>query len=71
LRLAEGYVTPEIVAHELAHAALQIYRMNVHRDIRLGEACGEREEQPAVPRTQTSPAGSWGMRWYSGDRGES
>jgi hypothetical protein len=45
LRLIEGHVTSEIVAHELVHAAAQIYRMNVRQGIRLGEDCGEREEQ--------------------------
>lgn len=47
LRLAEGHVTSEIVAHELMHAALAVYRMNVRGDVRLGEDCGEREEQLA------------------------
>ncbi|WP_409463592.1 hypothetical protein [Amycolatopsis sp. GA6-003] len=47
LRLAEGHVSPEIVAHELVHASAQIYRMNVDRDVRLGDDCGEREEQLA------------------------
>ena len=47
LRLIEGHTTPEIMAHELVHAAAQIYRMNVKRGIRLGEDCGEREEQLA------------------------
>jgi hypothetical protein len=48
LRLAEGWrVTPEIVAHELVHAALQVYRMNVKADVRLGNGCREREEQLA------------------------
>lgn len=44
LRLAEGRVTSEIVAHELVHAAAQVYRMNVTRDIRLGPGCRHREE---------------------------
>jgi hypothetical protein len=47
LRLADGWITPEIVAHELVHAAVQIYRMNVHYDVRLGNGCREREEQLA------------------------
>jgi hypothetical protein len=47
LRLIDGHVTAEIVAHELVHAALAVYRMNVRGDVRLGEDCGEREEQLA------------------------
>lgn len=47
LRLARGWITSEIVAHELVHAAAQIYRMNAKRDIRLGTACGQREEELA------------------------
>ncbi|WP_432845985.1 hypothetical protein ACQPXB_35930 [Amycolatopsis sp. CA-161197] len=45
LRLIDGHVTSEIVAHELVHAAAQIYRMNVRSDVRLGSDCGEHEEQ--------------------------
>jgi hypothetical protein len=45
LRLAKGWITPEIVAHELVHAACQIYRMNVKAELRLSNGCGEREEQ--------------------------
>jgi len=47
LRLAEGHVTSEIVAHELVHAALQIYRMNVTTEVRLGRQCASREESLA------------------------
>jgi hypothetical protein len=47
LRLAEGWVTPEIVAHELVHAALTVYRINVHPDVRLGNGCRAREEDLA------------------------
>lgn len=47
IRLATGHVTAEIVAHELVHAALQIYRMNVHQDVRIGKGCGGREEDLA------------------------
>jgi hypothetical protein len=47
LRLADDHVTAEIVAHELMHAAVQIYRMNVHPDVRLGTNCGGREEHLA------------------------
>jgi hypothetical protein len=44
LRLAEGWVTSEIVAHELVHAAAQVYRMNVNSDVRFGKGCHAREE---------------------------
>lgn len=47
LRLAEGWMTTEIVAHELVHAALTIYRINVHTDVRLGNGCRAREEDLA------------------------
>ncbi|MFD8496330.1 hypothetical protein [Amycolatopsis sp. NPDC059657] len=47
LRLIDGHVTSEIVAHELVHAAVQIYRMNVKRDVRLSRDCGQREEELA------------------------
>lgn len=47
LRLADGWITSEIVAHELVHAALQVYRMNVKADVRLGNGCRVREEQLA------------------------
>lgn len=45
LRLAASAVTAEIVAHELVHAALTIYRMNVHPNVHLGIGCYRREEQ--------------------------
>jgi hypothetical protein len=44
LRLVSGHVRVEIVAHELVHAAAQIYRMNIARHLRLGNTCGPREE---------------------------
>jgi hypothetical protein len=47
LRLVDGHVTSEIVAHELIHAACQVYRGNVARSIRLEQDCGPREEQLA------------------------
>jgi hypothetical protein len=47
LRLVDGNVTSEIVAHELMHAALQVYRGNVARSVRLEADCGPREEQLA------------------------
>lgn len=36
LRLAEGWASSEIVAHELMHAACTVFRMNVKADIRAG-----------------------------------
>ena len=47
LRLADGYVTSEIVAHELVHAAVQVYRMNVRADVRIGSNCAGNEENLA------------------------
>ena len=47
LRLAMGHATSEIVAHELMHAAMQVYRMNACAEVRLGRQCGKREEQLA------------------------
>ncbi|MER5608366.1 hypothetical protein AB0F93_00220 [Micromonospora tulbaghiae] len=47
VRLAVGEVTAEIVAHELVHAAVATYRMNVRPDVRLGVQCGGREEDLA------------------------
>lgn len=47
LRLTEEWLTPEIVAHELVHAAAQVYRLNVRRDVRLGAGCHGREEDLA------------------------
>lgn len=44
IRFAEGHITSEIVAHELLHAAVAVYRMNRHRDVRLGLNCAGREE---------------------------
>lgn len=35
------------MAHELVHAAVQVYRMNVARSVRLEADCGRREEQLA------------------------
>lgn len=45
IRLAQGHVAAEIVAHELVHAALAVYRMNVKTDARFGRDVGLREEQ--------------------------
>jgi hypothetical protein len=47
LRLADGHITSEIVAHELVHAAAQVYRMNVAGHINLGPSCRRREEDLA------------------------
>jgi hypothetical protein len=47
MRLARGWVTSEIVAHELMHAACAIYRMSVCALIRLEDDCGRREESLA------------------------
>jgi hypothetical protein len=47
LRFAEPYVTSEIVAHELIHASLQIYRMNVDACVTLGSRVTEKEENLA------------------------
>lgn len=47
LRLARGWVTSEIVAHELMHAACAIYRASVCHRIRLEDDCGRREESLA------------------------
>lgn len=47
LRFIEDWLTPEVVTHELMHAALATYRMNVCSDVRLGTGCGDREESLA------------------------
>lgn len=47
MRLVGGDVTAEVVAHELVHAAVQVYRSNVKQRVVLGEDCGPREEQLA------------------------
>lgn len=47
IRLAKGWITAEIVAHELIHAAARIYRMNINRELRLGVECHGREEDLA------------------------
>jgi hypothetical protein len=44
IRLADGYVTAEIVTHELVHAAVATYRMQVREDVRLGRTVGQCEE---------------------------
>lgn len=44
LRFVTGHVHTEVVAHEVTHAALVIYRMDVHPDVRLGTGCHDREE---------------------------
>lgn len=44
LRFAAGHVTPEVVAHEVGHAAVAVYRMNCSLEVRLGQQAGPREE---------------------------
>ena len=44
LRLSAHDLSAEIAAHELVHAAMQIYRMNVKPDVRIGKECNTREE---------------------------
>lgn len=44
VRLCHPHITTAIVAHEMIHAALVIYRMDVCDDVRLGNGCGDREE---------------------------
>lgn len=47
LRFTVGHTGPEIVGHELVHAAVATYRMNVSSDACLGERCGDEEEDLA------------------------
>lgn len=47
IRFAATHLTGELIAHELVHAAVATYRMNVAGDVRLGRGVGEREEQLA------------------------
>lgn len=56
IRVAKGHVTAEIVAHELVHAATQIYRMNVRRRVQLGTETGQREEDLAYIYGELSAA---------------
>lgn len=44
VRFSKGWITTEIVGHEMIHAALVIYRMDVCDDVRLGNGVGKREE---------------------------
>jgi hypothetical protein len=44
VRFASDTFTAEVVAHELVHAAVAVYRMNVCHDVRLGPSVGPREE---------------------------
>jgi hypothetical protein len=43
VRFALTHLTGDIVAHELVHAALAVYRLNVSADVRLGAGCRRRE----------------------------
>lgn len=47
IRLAPPYITGEVVAHELLHAAVATYRMNFTVDVHLGEEVDDREENLA------------------------
>lgn len=47
IRFAAGHVDAAVVAHELVHAAVAVYRMNCCPDVRLGQQCGRREEELA------------------------
>ncbi len=47
IRLTVATYTAEVVAHELLHAAVAVYRMNVCPDVRLGMSVGRREEDLA------------------------
>lgn len=64
IRLAEGHITAEIVAHELVHAAAAIYRMNVAPSIRLGKDIGIREEDFAYIYGEVYA--SFETQWHSG-----
>lgn len=44
IRFVDGKLSTEVVAHEMVHAALVIYRMDVCTDVRLGNGCRGREE---------------------------
>jgi hypothetical protein len=65
IRLADEYATPEIVAHELLHAAVVVYRMNVRPDVRLGFGCHGREEQLAYIYGELFA--SFQDCWYAGE----
>lgn len=47
IRYTTEQLTDELVTHELMHAAVATYRMNVCADVRLGRGCGQREESLA------------------------
>jgi head-tail adaptor len=44
VRLVSGHIHSEVVAHEMTHAALVVYRMDIKADVRLSNGCGAREE---------------------------
>lgn len=44
VHMARGLVTTEIVTHELTHAALALYRINVKATVHLGNGVNSREE---------------------------
>ncbi len=47
LRFVTDHIHAEIVAHELVHAAVAVYRMNCSSDACLGEDYGDEEEDLA------------------------
>lgn len=47
VRFAATHLTGEILAHELVHTALVVYRLNGVVDVRPAGGCGRREEQLA------------------------
>lgn len=47
IRLTDEHLTAEIVVHEIAHAAIAVYRMNIDTDVRLGTHISHQEEDLA------------------------
>jgi hypothetical protein len=47
IRFVASHLTPEVAAHEMVHAALVVYRMDINPDVRLGNGCRLREEHLA------------------------
>ncbi len=44
VRFTREKLSDEIIVHELTHAALAVYRMNVAEDVHIGEDVGHEEE---------------------------
>lgn len=44
IRLWSGDVTPEIVVHEVVHAAARIFRLDIAKRVNLGTNCFQNEE---------------------------